>query len=352
MGKTSEALRIHVMMVGGRRCGKTSVLAAMKKCFTGALKDSSLVLNADDFEADEALSKKWQEMLRYFQKKESERTFSPNHQATPDIAHIPLHVGLKNKNSSICVDFVDVPGEWFTQKDFAGQLQQEMDKSRIVLIAIDTPHLMEAGGLYNEPLNRCSRVTSMLKTVKFASLEKGPGMVLFVPLKCERYYNEGRMEEVSEAVQKAYAELIQYLQQPGLAGMTAPVSIAVTPILTLGGAEFSRFERDEAGEIAEDPDGRPRRPLYHFPDMNVSGPEPKWCEMPMIYTLAFVFEVAKRQREQRGKGLFGSLWAWFEQSVLQWAGAKDYLTQAQAVGEKSKTRGDGYCLVSKGILHL
>ena len=45
-----EALKVQVMMVGGRRCGKTSVLAAMKDNFETQFADTNLTIAIDDFD--------------------------------------------------------------------------------------------------------------------------------------------------------------------------------------------------------------------------------------------------------------------------------------------------------------
>lgn len=68
-------------------------------------------------------------------------------------------------------------------------------------------------------------------------------MILFVPLKCEKYYNqrklsEDRMEELNVKVKKAYEKLITFITQ---GENKDRYECAIAPIFTLGNARFNRF---------------------------------------------------------------------------------------------------------------
>jgi len=347
------------MMMGGRRCGKTSVLAAMQQSFEERLNNTSLVMGPADFEMLEILEKKQQEMLDYFLKRGDKTEFSPNNISTSGIMNYSFYIGLKSKKSRIRLDFVDYPGEYLTLKEEYEQLKDPLKKSRILLIAIDTPHLMERKGLYNDPKNRCRRVTEIIKESGFADADRGPGMVLLVPLKCERYYNHGRMNNVAAEVQKAYGPLLQYLQQPDVEGQSSRITIAITPILTIGGAEFSCFQYTPSGNIEVDVTGVPKYAFYRFSDMKKDAPEPLYCEQPLLYVLSYLFCQAERLKSANKARFFGIpllvvdiIQNWFEGSVLKWPSAEDYLTQASAVAKAMKCTGDGYRILSKGILKL
>ena len=81
-------------------------------------------------------------------------------------------------------------------------------------------------------------------------------MILFVPLKCEAYKIEGRMPEVLEVVKESYNELITYFTT----GKNKELcTIAITPVITMGGLRFLRFVMplDEDGNIVCDRSGQP-----------------------------------------------------------------------------------------------
>ena len=348
MGKSGYDLDINVMMVGGRRSGKSSVLASMQKCFGQTQTKTPLVIRCADDELLEIIGQKQQEMREFFYTKGKSRTFVPSEIGNHEILTYPFSIGIKDKRSRICVNFVDYPGEWLrSRKD---PLRAELQKSRILLVAIDTPHLMEEDGVYNELRNGCWLVTQLIKDTKFADASQGPGLILFVPLKCERYYNEGRMNEVNVRVQKAYEELLNYIKQPGADGKTTRITVAITPILTLGGAEFNRFKRDKNGDIQLDNFGTPKEPIYWFPDMSKNEPEPKYCEQPLLYVLSYVLTLAKM--EKNSGYITDIIWYWLQSNLLNFPSADDYLDQIGAIKQQLKTKGDGYCVLSKGILRL
>ena len=74
---TKEDLRIQVMMVGGRRCGKTSILAAMQSNFQELLADTDLTLVCSDMDTLSVLDAKHNEIDDYFNNM-GNRTFIPD----------------------------------------------------------------------------------------------------------------------------------------------------------------------------------------------------------------------------------------------------------------------------------
>ena len=342
-------LEVNVMMMGGRRCGKTSVLAAMQECFEAEFNgNSSLVITSADEATLCALEDKKAELDSYFVQKK--RTFSPRTEekiGTREIMTYVFYVGLRGKKDRIRINFVDFPGEWLDNpdewKDQLADLQRKLERTSVLLIAVDTPHLIECDGQYSQIRNREYRISEKIKSSGFA--DKGPSLVLFVPLKCERYYKDNRMNEVQLTVQEEYKNLIQYL----CGGENSECLAAIAPILTLGGAAFSHFGRDDNGEIALNTVGIPAQQIYYFPDESVKHPEPKFCDQPLLYVLTYTLAMAKEARRQKKNGFLnlGAIKSWFEESVLNWPSAEDYITEYDAIHGKLKTTGDGYRVLNK-----
>ena len=352
MGKNYD-LTVNVMMVGGRRCGKTSVLAAMQSCFEKEFGNTPLLIGPADYDMMDVIEQKYQEMTRYFLERGNSKTFVPDSNPSEDLVTYPFYVKLQNKESEIRVNFIDYPGEFLKDNSHLAELENHMKESRILLIAIDTPHMMEQKGLYNDPRHLCFRVTEMIKRVNFADAKKGPGMVLFVPMKCERYYNRNQMEEVRLKVQESYQNLLQYLCPKAEQG--SKITIAIAPILTMGGAEFDRFQRGASGEIEIDQVWKtPRRALYRFPDMSKNAPEPVYCEQPLLYVLSYLLSQAKLEKEKSkyGNVIFDFVMNLVQTSILNWSSAGDYLEQSKAINGKLKREGDGYFLLNRGSLRL
>lgn len=321
----SQDLEVTVVMMGGRRCGKTSVLASMQKCFDENFNGKSpLVITSADESTLGAIEKKRHELAGYFNKKG--QWFIPELTSTRDIIDYGFNIGLRGKNNRIRVRFVDFPGEWLGENVHEDNLQSlatEIKKSKIVLIAIDTPHLMECDGFFNELCNRCYRTTELLKNCGFG--DNGPGLLLFVPLKCEKYQEEEKMGEVLDKIQEVYNEMIQYV------GGTdkSEYLIAITPILTLGGVSFSHFAFD-SGEIKLNSTGLPENPIYKFSGSRKY--DPQFCDMPLLLVLAYTLAMAKRARDKkRIPGPIGMFTDWFQESILNWPAAEAYLQEYDSI---------------------
>lgn len=335
---TKEDLRIQVMMVGGRRCGKTSILAAMQSNFQDAFADTNLTLLCSDLDTLSVLDAKHNEINDYFSNM-GNRTFVPDNNPTEEITIYSFAIGIKGKKGKIRVDFVDYPGEWLKDKEHKEKLLECMKKSQAIIIAVDTPHMMEEEGQFNQLQNFCHYTGEMLK-MAFEETKKRMSLVLFVPLKCERYLMDDKMSDVSIKTEESYEELIRYLKKEG------NYEVAVTPIITLGGAAFSKFERDaETRKIKlNDKFHTPEKAIYYFPKIDVKVPEPQYCEQPMVYLLAYLLQLAEKSKENiyQRSNLFTKLGIVFQQKFWGSISATDYYEQRRDVLKKLKKDGDGY----------
>ena len=330
-----NALKVQVMMVGGRRCGKTSVLAAMKSNFEEQFAETDLTMSYTDVDTLSVLEEKNNEMKEYFLGS-ANRTFSPDSNPTAEMIKYSLSVGIKDRRENMQVDFLDYPGEWLTDKEHKKLLLENMKKSQVLMIAIDTPHMMEEGGAYNRRRNFCHEIGEMIKMALEQSHPQRM-LVLFVPLKCERYLNDHEMDSVITATMKSYEELIRYLKK-----YPVRYEVAVTPIFTLGNAQFSRFER-ENGEIKINPQfGTPEKAIYCFPNTSSTKPEPKYCEQPLVYLLAYLMYSSERNKRNKLKSPLEWLMERFMEILFKQSSLEDYQEQKKLLLKKLKKSGEGY----------
>lgn len=96
----------QVLMVGGRRCGKTSILAAMKDNFEEIFKQTGMTMYMGDFDTLDALIQKSNEMKDYFIGINN-RMFVPDSNPTEEEKTYSFRINLVGKNSDIIVKFVD-----------------------------------------------------------------------------------------------------------------------------------------------------------------------------------------------------------------------------------------------------
>ena len=134
------------------------------------------------------------------------------------------------------------------------------------------------------------------------------------------------MGEVLGKIQDAYKDLIQYVG----GNDESDYFTAITPILTLGGVSFSYFDIDASGVIRLNDAGISERPIYEFSGNEKY--EPQFCDMPLLFVLAYALAMAKRARDKkRAPGPFGLLTDWFQESMLNWPAAKEYLQEYDSI---------------------
>lgn len=288
---------INVLMIGGRRAGKSSVLTSMSSCSMEALsKDElSVVRNAS---SGMAMTVKQKELENYFSPANLRKfRFAADGTPSPQVkANYGFEVFVKNKKLGYDLRFVDVRGEMLSDSQYDEELQGIMDACGIVIIAIDTPHLVEdvnpatGYGERHDDFNRVAELTRFFKRTFQKS--QAPRLVLFVPLKCEKYYYRNDkpglgMTMVNEMVKKGYKDLFDFLNTPDVKPLC---TTAIVPILTLGGAEFDEFgEEIYCGyySFVEDP------ALKKF--------HPQYCEQPLFLSLLYAITLTKKMKNKQGK---------------------------------------------------
>lgn len=297
---------INILMIGGRRTGKTSILASMDKCCMSKLADVPQLSIVRDVDSGIGLNLKHRELTQYFTAKYTKNPyFIADLQPTLKDASYGFDIDVNDKDLGYNLRFTDIPGEWMDNPERSGDLQNAMNQSQVIIIAIDTPHLVEeidpalGYGRYHDSFNRAPELTRFFKTT-FQNC-KEHRLVIFVPLKCEKYYYQNDtnpdkmgMPMVNAMVKNGYKELLDFLATDDVKELC---TTAIMPILTLGGAEFFTF--DENGYAG----------LYSY----VMGPglkefAPKYCEQPLFLTLKYVIALKKIQNTKH------KIAAWFNQT--------------------------------------
>lgn len=306
----SKNARMQICMMGARGVGKTSVLTSMFHDLNAVNSNSNLFLTTMEDEQSKLdmtagiILKKHEELLEMFDGAAKGKSV-PSGGISGDMEERSYYFqfGVKGKAARIDLVIKDFPGEYL--KDHPDDVRGFIANSSAIVIAIDTPHLMEENGRFNEVKKRVSLVTEFIKG-EFAQLEDDK-LVLFVPLKCEKYQLEGRMEEVREAVERSYGELLDFFSGSGI---KAHIAAAITPIFTVGEVAFSDFKRDDAGEVKVLSAGLPARAEYVYTKAGAQY-HPQYCEQPLCYLLAFITKLYQRTKSSDSGGFFSKLAAIF-----------------------------------------
>jgi len=339
---------INIMMIGGRRCGKTSVLASMQNSFDKIFGRSNLTISADS-DSMLTLSEKMDEIQGLYALRNNTPRFTPDDNPTEQITEYHLSISLKTKpNGKINYNFIDFPGEWIQSKEHVSDVDELVNRSEVFVVAIDTPHLMEEApdnepesvGVYNEKQNRCTMVCEFLKKIP---LEGNPKMVLFVPLKSEKYQLDDKMTLVNQRVKTAYRSFFDYIDNDY---NRKKCTVVISPIFTMGTVQFTRFKREGSDIILHEKYLTPKYPLYSFTDKATNFPEPMYCEQPLLYVLYYLLKVAKKDRENKTDGLFKGLFGKISEKFFKMPSAEDFLKEMNSIQKEIKINSDGYEIIS------
>ena len=284
---------IQIMMLGSRRVGKTSILASMTREFNKVTKGTKLVLTSDGNTT--TINEASDNMKNYFKSPHKPlEEYKMDENATKSFVNYDVSIDISGRQRSVRpkkIRFKDCAGEWIK---YAEKNQEEMgntiEESSVIIIAIDSVLMMEKNGFYNKQ-NNMDNVTNFIKKyMRPGELVNGEKMVLFVPLKCEKYYYQDkdanskyfgkRMKELNDCVKENYSELLAYLCNEG---NRRYFTVAIMPILTLGGLEFDHFENIEgaAEELTSD------NMVYTYRGKGEDVYNPLFCEQPLVYSLLY-----------------------------------------------------------------
>ena len=264
---------MEVCMMGPRAVGKTTILTSVFNETKTSIASTKLKL----VERGDTGDDRYKQLMSVFEEREDISIVGAGINATNYESKFQFSFGIVGKEPSVDLNIADFPGEYIVNNKT--KVKEFILKSTAIFIAIDTPHLMENAGEFNQAKNKVEEITAFFKEIiNGITTEK---LVLLIPLKCEKYAHSGRMQEVLEQVQTAYKDLIGLLQTNDM------VCCAVTPIHTLGDVEFDGFSYGTDGNVLLDIDKTPKNVAYKYINDNPQY-EPRFCSQPLYAMLSFV----------------------------------------------------------------
>lgn len=347
---------INILMLGGRRCGKTTVLASMCNSINQALTGANLRIEPSDENTRRRLSAAQSVIENKLGEFKVPLTrIKMDDSPTAAETRYSFSVFSEGRKPFETLNICDFPGEWITDAAKAQKVRDYIAGCQVIIIAVDTPYMFsnltdKGFGAYHEEYNKTREITNFFKNSISAQHSSKDGsqlfkdkLILFVPLKCERYYhltkikelntnNRDYMNEIAEAVKKSYGELLDFFKStPELA---ASCTVAVTPILSAGGVDFVKFQKDEeTGRLVA---------VYQEPEYlkaDECGYSPKFCEQPMVYTLLYIMQrIIRANVNKQHTSAFSTMFGG-KNSAVQIAVTVNTLTK------RVKRFGDGYCII-------
>lgn len=276
---------IKIMMFGASRSGKTSILASMynkrteitKYGFT--LRDKTQKGDGQDSLLDSVNGMK--NLLEYGGKCPRMGALTGGR----GVFHYTLELGysLYKDINPTTLTFIDVAGEFFNQEHEKFNDVCELVKDcQILIVAVDTPALLlaKAKGDYgwDEEINCTDSLITAVQDLGKNCKEDGDGeeplkMVIFVPIKSERWLHDEKSEEykrlIKEQIKKVYEDSITICENEG-----SRTKVMVMPLETIGGLEFDHHTPENRMRI-----------LKYAENTNFSTPEDnKWWEDYAIFS--------------------------------------------------------------------
>lgn len=232
---------IKVLMMGARRAGKTSVLSGLYSLITSEILQGVLCVKdvTSNRNAVDMLSCKAEDMRRLL-KEHYNKTILMDENATSTYLDYTFEVSIPENRGSLRLTFTDANGEFYA----TGAIEAENVKARIpgydiIIVAIDTPFLMEA---FNKDNSLCTKTVgeayNQVRNVHtlLANIDDNEGndakLIFFVPIKCERWVHEERINEVTECIEMVYSTPLKALCA------YQNVEVVILPVETVGSLEF------------------------------------------------------------------------------------------------------------------
>lgn len=391
--KTNDA-DFTVLMIGQRRTGKSSVLSAMLRSMEKLSDQTGFQFTADP-DTKLLMKRKLSQLENIFYVHERDELFSTLEgnkndvkygEMTDETLFYRFYLGLRDKKKSkidYTVEFVDVRGE-----DMLSDIEEEghtikdrIERCSIIMIAVDSPALMEGKWKkgYGEHHNKVNLPDNIYDCISIADAKMReklkddqtlpPKLVLFVPLKCEKYYYGNEMDRLNEALKTGYENLFSFLE------VHEEYSVAITPILTLGDVVFDHYKTktlpsgkevvEMFGEdTIESMRSTPKAPLFSFRKVERPKFSPRYCEQPLMYLLAYILSVTgnmqKSQDEKKRQGMLENIGKFIKHAFLYYLfgvfyvaflgiraamNDKSFMEQVKRVVSHVKLSGEGYELV-------
>lgn len=248
----SEPLK--VIMMGGRRCGKTSALASLfEEMKNGPVKDyftvsDRTVLETKGFEVQDSLNDKTLELQNMLEtNKNNSNIFLVDKNPTSNFWLYKLHLQIPGTHREMDIEFRDSAGEFFEASGMHARETEEYIKgSDVFVIVVDTPYLMGSADESTKDLcpdsinlgtNRVQDIQNFLTHIDDKDGQDAK-MVVFVPLKCEKWAKEPNgLNKVTARIKEVYGTHIKNLSA------YEKMNICVIPMLTSGNILFSEFRK-------------------------------------------------------------------------------------------------------------
>ena len=245
---------VKVLMMGGRRAGKTSVLAGLvNTMINGDIKNLLAINDVTVLMPDQESLDNKIERLKESVKSLSGKTFLVDDSKTSSFTTHSLQFEIPGTSNNMTIEFKDANGEFYESRasyDTHGgapiskeQIIDAVKEADVYVIAIDTPYLMEAvnpgNELCDESINMAyNHVDDIHSYLTYIDDKDGADakLVLFVPIKCEKWVHRGEADKVTQRIKDVYKTVFKALDD------YKNLQVDIIPVETVGAIEFKEHQ--------------------------------------------------------------------------------------------------------------
>ncbi len=248
-----------ILMLGGRRSGKSSILASIMYAL-GKNSELFSVTDQTDYTIKDGLG------ISLNAKRIEIDNYLKNHKNVGRNSHFLVDMSPNRGEScynletqihganKVRFDFVDVQGESMeVTSAYHNRLKDLVTQSDVFVVAIDTPYLMQdINENINTVWNRTEEITDLLANIRIENEDVDRKLIILCPVKCEKWTQSGQADKVTEHVCQAYKKMINNWVYHNA------VDIWVMPVETAGGIVHSKLldgyrlfreQNDRIGEL-------------------------------------------------------------------------------------------------------
>lgn len=281
---------LKIIVIGRRRVGKTSLLAATYEEFSKTFEQANIFAKADNTRTLNRIEN-CKNTLKHIDPRLKNYT---KVNETPSVTNpwgqhdFVFDIGSKER-TFLQLKFTDPSGEYFNldvNKEAKEYVEQELRECDALIIPIDATALMQKKmgmvnsdeiGQWHDEFNAPDHITELIRNA-YINL-KVPRLIILAPIKCETYTQTKRdADNLLHHVRLGYQKLLEFLRSENL---WDKVAVVVTPVETIGNVKFAYTTTDKDGFTKFE---------YHKTPINAPY-QPKYGDQPIRYILLFLINL-------------------------------------------------------------
>lgn len=338
MAEDIREYEVPVTMLGARRVGKTTFLAATWRAFNkGLFEETSLRLKPDS-ETISQLETRLEELMKVAETMQVAGEFGIKATQVGDEQTYTFRLSPSDE-----YNFLQKPVVKLTFRDYSGELltkrlddvKKWLKESLATVIAIDSVALMESARENWDWLHEFHNKPDYVAEILDDALGKSetPHLVLFVPIRCEEYLRQDGGDELIDKIKSGYQQAFDVLKR------NDNLFAAIIPIQTIGTLYFDDIVAESS------PDKEPTNSDYAFSFKKIKRGDtykPKDTDQPFRYLLDFFLKliIISRaiERQETAKGIFGEFFGEILSDIMEGFFDKNFKESLSKFAAKRKTQ--------------